>query len=206
MIKNIVFDWSGTLSNDLLQVHKTVSKVYAQFGVEPVSLDEFRESYRLPYMDHARFFGIKASKEEIDAVFSRYFREAGFPQPIDGAEKALQLLKSRGKSMIVLSSHNQLFLEEEASRFFPGATYFEHLFGDVQDKVRGIVTILKSVSFEPNETVMVGDTEHDLNAGKSAGLTTVAVLSGYRSRKHLELAKPDFIIKDVSELPSLPIF
>ena len=53
--------------------------------------------------------------------------------------------------------------------------------------------------------MIVGDTEHDINAGKCAGLLTAAVLSGYRSRKHLEESKPDFIINDVRELPNLGI-
>lgn len=206
MIKNIVFDWSGTLSNDLQQVYDTVMKVFDYFGIDQISLDDFRDSYTLPYMVHARMFGIKASKEEVDAVFARHFRNAGFPKPIHGAEKTLQFLKSSGKKMIVLSSHNPVFLEEEENRFFGSAHYFDGVFGDVQDKVRGIAPILKSVNFDLQETIIVGDTEHDINAGHSAGIKTAAVLSGYRSRKHLEGAKPDFIVKDVTELPGLRIF
>lgn len=206
MIRNIVFDWSGTISNDLQQVYETVMKMFDHFGIGRISLDEFRDSYTLPYMVHARMFGIKASKEEVDAVFAQNFRNAGFPNPIPGAEKTLQSFKLSGKRMIVLSSHNQMFLEEEAKRFFGNASYFGSLFGDVQDKIRGIAPILKSVSFDPKETLLVGDTEHDINAGRSAGIKTAAVLSGYRSRKHLEEAKPDFIIKNVTELPGLRIF
>lgn len=50
MIKNLVFDGSGTLSNNLQQVYETVMKVYGEFGVPRITLDEFRDSYRFPYM------------------------------------------------------------------------------------------------------------------------------------------------------------
>lgn len=203
MIKNIVFDWSGTLSNDLQLVYEAVMKMFEHFGIDRISLDEFRDSYTLPYMVHARMFGIKASKEDVDAVFAMHFRNAGFPTPVQGAEETLRLLKSKGKRMIVLSSHNPLFLKEEAERFFGNAGYFDAIFGDVQDKVRGIKAVLDSVGFGTDETIIVGDTEHDINAGRSAGIRTAAVLSGYRSRKHLEEAKPDFIIDSVAGLPHL---
>src|SRR3989338_5784659 len=127
MIKNLIFDWSGTLSNDLPLVYATVMRMFDHFGVSRISLDEFRNSYTLPYMDHARKFGIIADKETLDNVFNQHFRSSGFPQPLPKVEEVLQQLKSANKRMIVLSSHRQEFLEEEASRFFNGnhGSYFE---------------------------------------------------------------------------------
>ncbi len=208
MINNLVFDWSGTLSNDLQQVYGAVMKMFDHYGVDRISLDEFRESYTLPYMAHARMFGIKASKKDVDAVFARHFRNAGFPALLPGVKSTLAALKSRGKRMIVLSSHNKLFLEEEAKRFFNESyeDFFEKLFGDVQDKVLGIGQVLDEVGFNTDETLIVGDTEHDIAAGRKAGILTAAVLSGYRSRSHLEEARPHYILEDVTGLPNLGIF
>ncbi|HIG97973.1 TPA: HAD family hydrolase [Candidatus Woesearchaeota archaeon] len=194
MIKNVIFDWSGTLSNDLQQVYETVMKVFGHYGVARISLDEFRDSYTLPYMVHARMFGITVKKDEIDAVFASHFRNAGFPRPIPGVENVLEHLKNSGKSMVVFSSHRQNFLEEEELRFFGGSRFFERLFCDVDDKVDKIGEVVDAMRFEPKATILVGDTEHDIAAGHKAGLVTAAVLSGYRSKKHLEDAKPDFIV------------
>ena len=207
-IQNIVFDWSGTLSNDMLPVYETVMKVFAHFGVERISFDEFRDTYTLPYTVHARMFGIAASREELDRVFAQYFRDAGFPQPLPGVEQLLRQLKSSGKRMIVLSSHRQHFLAEEAARFFNGnhPAYFEKLFGDVHNKVAEIGNVLRLVDFAPADTMIVGDTGHDIAAGHEAGIFTAGVLSGYKSRKHLEEAKPHFIVNDVRELLKLGIF
>ncbi len=62
-VKNVLFDWSGTISDDLPVVYATVMKVFAHYGIPAITLDEFRSSYTLPYMEHSRKFGITASKE-----------------------------------------------------------------------------------------------------------------------------------------------
>ncbi len=47
---------------------------------------------------------------------------------------------------------------------------------------------------------IVGDTEIDIRAGKAAGLRTVAVLGGIRSRELLERERPDALIEGLPEL------
>ncbi len=207
MIKNLIFDWSGTLSNDLPVVYATVMKMFDHFGVSRINLDEFRNSYTLPYMDHARKFGITVDKETLDNVFNQHFRSSGFPQPLPGVEQVLQQLKSSGKRMVVLSSHRQEFMEEEAARFFNGnhSSYFERLFGSVHNKEESILPIIKAVDFAPSETIIVGDAEHDIRAGHKVGLLTAAVLTGYRSKEKLALARPHFVLNDLSELFKLGI-
>lgn len=208
MINNIVFDWSGTLSNDLPLVYATVMKVFDHFNVSRISLDEFRDSYTLPYMDHAKKFGINADKETLDNVFNQHFRSFGFPQPFQGVEQVLQQLKSSGKKLVVLSSHRQEFLDEEAARFFNGnhGSYFERLFGSIHNKEDAILPVIKAVDFIPSETIIVGDTEHDIRAGHKVGLFTAAIVTGYRPKEKLALAKPHFIVNDVRELLKLGIF
>jgi HAD superfamily hydrolase (TIGR01509 family) len=53
------------------------------------------------------------------------------------------------------------------------------------------------------DCVIVGDSVVDVQAGKAAGVKTVAVLSGLYTREELAVAKPDFIIGNLTELPKL---
>jgi phosphoglycolate phosphatase len=50
------------------------------------------------------------------------------------------------------------------------------------------------------DCAVVGDATIDIQAGKAAGAKTIAVLSGFFSRKEIEQEKPDIIIKDISAL------
>jgi len=53
-----------------------------------------------------------------------------------------------------------------------------------------------------NECAVLGDSIIDIQAGKSAGAKTIAVLSGLFSREELEKQKPDLIIRDINSLPN----
>jgi len=53
--------------------------------------------------------------------------------------------------------------------------------------------------FEPQDIVMVGDSLHDLHAGRSAGMQTVAVLTGTATADDLR-DHADVVLADISEL------
>jgi phosphoglycolate phosphatase-like HAD superfamily hydrolase len=50
---------------------------------------------------------------------------------------------------------------------------------------------------------MVGDTTVDIRSGNAAGAQTAGVLCGFGSRRELERAGADLILKDVTELVNL---
>ncbi|MCK5563518.1 HAD family hydrolase, partial [Candidatus Bathyarchaeota archaeon] len=53
------------------------------------------------------------------------------------------------------------------------------------------------------ECAVVTDSIVDIQAGKAAGIKTIAVLTGLFSRKELEKWKPNFIIENINYLPNL---
>jgi hypothetical protein len=52
----------------------------------------------------------------------------------------------------------------------------------------------------PSETVMVGDSAVDIEAGKAAGVTTCGILGGFRPAGELESSECDLIINNLLEL------
>jgi len=51
-------------------------------------------------------------------------------------------------------------------------------------------------------SIIIGDTEADILAGKKLGIPTFAVLSGIRTRELLKNLGPDYILNDITELPA----
>jgi len=49
VIRNIIFDWSGTLVDDLPAVLKASNFVLTQAGKEEMSLEQFRAEFSLPF-------------------------------------------------------------------------------------------------------------------------------------------------------------
>jgi pyrophosphatase PpaX len=56
---------------------------------------------------------------------------------------------------------------------------------------------------EPDEAVFVGDSVHDLLAGKAAGVRTFAALWGAFKRQDLEPGSPTAWLESISQLPAL---
>lgn len=211
MIKNIVFDWSGTISDDFEALYHTVMAIFHDVGVSPVSFAKFQETVDAPFDVYLkRLFGDDpetlarfSDEKKNHELFNRHFRVHGFPALLPGVEAALKQLRAKGFKMAVFSSHYQRFIEEENKLFFNGVNYFSRIFGSAGNKMESVSRFLEETKFEPEHTLFVGDTTSDILVGKRAGMKTAAVLSGYHSEEKLAPVKPDFILGSVSELPGL---
>jgi pyrophosphatase PpaX len=53
------------------------------------------------------------------------------------------------------------------------------------------------------ETIYVGDSIHDMQSGRAAGVRTAAALWGPFGRSHLDGASPDFWLDSPADLPGL---
>ncbi|MBA3444565.1 MAG: HAD-IA family hydrolase [Gemmatimonadales bacterium] len=68
------------------------------------------------------------------------------------------------------------------------------------EPVEKAVTLLGA---DPATTLYVGDSVHDMNSGRAAGVLTAAALWGPFRRDQLELAKPDFWLETPGDLLNL---
>jgi len=56
------------------------------------------------------------------------------------------------------------------------------------------------------KTLIVGDSQIDVDCGKAAGILTCGVTYGFRDAEELVACKPDYLIHSFEELKNLPIF
>lgn len=58
----------------------------------------------------------------------------------------------------------------------------------------------RQLGLEPSRVVMVGDSRHDLDAGRAAGMRTIAVLTGIAKREELA-PHADLVLADIGAIP-----
>jgi phosphoglycolate phosphatase len=198
-IKNFIFDWSGVISDDFMLVYKTYERIFEHYGKKPLSVQDFKAKFRLPYMDFCHeYLGVSHSRE-LSEIFKRFYTDKGFvPKALEGVEAALCELKKRKKTLIVLSSHS--FVSREMEVLFPGKRFFNRIYEDIPNKEYVIVDIVKEMGFSPDDTVYVGDMVHDIRAGKKACVRTAAVLTGYQTREVLEKESPDYFLDTLNDI------
>ncbi|MGJ8596411.1 HAD family hydrolase [Sulfitobacter sp.] len=64
-----------------------------------------------------------------------------------------------------------------------------------------LLAFAKAVNLPPEQIVMVGDSTHDLHAGRAAGMRTVAVLTGAADASALA-PLADVVLRDIGEIPA----
>jgi phosphoglycolate phosphatase len=65
-----------------------------------------------------------------------------------------------------------------------------------------LLACARHVGVSPNRCAMVGDSTHDLVAGRAAGMTAIGVLTGMAFRPELE-PFADLVLNDIGEIPML---
>ena len=202
MIKNIIFDWSGTLSDDLTSAYTATMNVFKKLGLRVLSLEEYKKEFTLPYMNFYHKFRKEIIKEEVDKLFFQEINLVGEPKPFPKVKGILEFLKNKKIKIALLSSHPQEKLEKEIKNY-GFQKFFVEISGSVHDKVETILGIIKRNGFEPNETAYVGDMTHDIEAGKKAKVMTIAVSWGYQPKEKLLKENPNFVIEDLEELKKI---
>lgn len=205
MIKNIIFDWSGVINNNLQTVYHAAMIIFQRYGAPKISLGEFRKEWEQPYMIFYNKYLPRLSKKEEGATFPSAYKTANFqhpPKPYSHIQDTLQKFKKAGIKMVIISSDPLENLISEIKKFSLQKLFIE-INGDVYDKIEIIQETIKRNKFNPRKTILVGDTTHDIKAGKSVGTKTVAVSWGYQGEDKLKSTNPDFIVHNLKELEKI---
>jgi len=120
MIRNIIFDWSGTLVDDLPAVLAATNAVFQECGVEPLSLHKFRAEFCLPFKHFYDRFVPNVPIAELERSFHSHFRrEQDKVAALPHAREFLLFCRQRGLRTFVLSTvHPDYFaLQAGASGF-----------------------------------------------------------------------------------------
>src|SRR5208282_5254181 len=78
--------------------------------------------------------------------------------------------------------------------------FLDKPYTDVWDKREKIHEILRENDLRAEETLFVGDMEHDIETAKHGGVHSCAVLTGYNTLEQLRAAQPDLIVEHLAEL------
>lgn len=200
MIRNIIFDWSGTLVDDLPAVWEATNEVFRRSGIAELTLDEFRAEFSLPFTDFYRRFVPCTSPGQIEKWFHERFEKVSHcVQPLLHARDFLDHCRASKLRCFILTSVNARYFPQQAQNTGL-AEYFEAVFSGVVDKREQIRVLLDSHKLAESETLFVGDMQHDIDAARRGGVHSCAVLTGYNRLEQLRQSQPEVIVEHLREL------
>jgi phosphoglycolate phosphatase len=200
MIRNIIFDWSGTLVDDLPAVWKATNYVLTQAERAEMSLEEFRAEFCLPFtLFYDRHVPHVALPQLEDWFHSRFRQVQDSVCELPHAREFLEFCRARKLRTFLLSTvHREHFAVQAGITGFD--KFLDKPYLNVWDKREKIHEILEENHLKPEETLFIGDMQHDIETAKHGGVHSCAVLTGYNTLLQLRAAEPDLIVEHLREL------
>jgi phosphoglycolate phosphatase-like HAD superfamily hydrolase/ADP-ribose pyrophosphatase YjhB (NUDIX family) len=200
VIRNIIFDWSGTLVDDLPAVWAATNHALGQAGIPEMTLAQFRAEFRLPFAGFYERHTPHVPMAQLEEWFHGRFREVqDSVAPLPHARGFLEFCRERGVRTFILSTvHREHFAVQSARAGF--AELLGRPYLGIWDKRQKIHDLLAENDLAPDETIFIGDMEHDVETARHGGIGSCAVLTGYNHYEQLRAAGPDLVVEHLGEL------
>jgi phosphoglycolate phosphatase len=192
---HIIWDWNGTLLDDVELCIDVVGKLLASHGLPTPTVSEYREIFGFPVRDYYKALGFDFSVTSFEELADQYI--ADYDSRADQAPlhvRTLPLLEAIAatgvdQSILSAASENHVI---EITRDFGLDGYFQHIFGihnhhAASKRERGLELIAVS-GIAPERTLMIGDTIHDSEVGVAMGVDVLLVAHGHQSIERLKSA------------------
>ncbi len=207
-IKLLIFDLDGTLVNSLADLTDSVNYALTKINYPRINQEQT-----------AKFVGSGLKKllqlavgntdevvyEKTRSFFMEYYNinyvnkttyYKGVPEVLSHFSDKQKAVYSNKLHEFTVKTIQKLQLDK----------HFIHILGakpelfQPKPNPKGIHIILNELNILPTQTIMIGDSTHDIEAGKAAGVYTCGVTYGYRPKEALLKTKPNFLIDDIEEL------
>jgi pyrophosphatase PpaX len=206
----ILFDLDGTLVDTVELILASMRHAFDGYAAGCPTDAEWIAGIGTPL--RAQLTSFARSPGDVEHLVERYRAHQSehhdrMTRCYEGARETVALLRGRGHPLAVVTSKH-LAPAERTLRHVGLARYVEVVVGaDSCERHKPdpapVLLALARLGYPPAEALFVGDSPHDVAAGNSAGVVTVAALWGACSRDALERASPGHLLREIGELPAL---
>jgi phosphoglycolate phosphatase-like HAD superfamily hydrolase len=192
---HVVWDWNGTLFDDIDAVVGATSEIFEPYGFGPFTVEDFRGFYTRPiWVAYESLLGRALEDgewERLDAAwhdsYHRLMERCGLAAD---ARPTLDALTDAGHSQSLLSMWRHEWLVPTVARLGL-APAFRRVDGLVSGEAGGskadfLVRHLGALAVDPAEVIMIGDSVDDALAARRAGVRAVLYAGGMQRRADLE--------------------
>lgn len=207
-ISCVVWDWNGTLLDDVAAAVNALNSLLEPRGLAPETIDCYRERFGFPVEVYYKAAGFNLAGEDWEQL-ARDYHDAYLAQPglrlFDDTRSVIAAFAARGVRQAVLSSCEQTILDRLLSETGL-APHFSHIYG--ADNLHGLSkaargrTLLRDLGHDAATTLLVGDTLHDHEVATALNCRCVLVARGHQSRMRL-LTSGRPVLDRLARLPFL---
>lgn len=208
--KLIIFDWDGTLMDSVPRIVDSMQAAAKELGLEAVSNQAIRDIIGLSLEEAILTLWPNLTAGDIEGIqncYGQYFLDKNTkPMPFfAGAIELLDWLKAHpSKPLLAVATGKkrvglERILKEHTMHDYFAATRC----GDESHSKphpQMLEYLLDTLNIEPQQALMLGDTDYDMHMAQAAGMDCLAVTYGAHKKERLEAANPTVLCEDVAKI------
>ena len=210
--KYIIWDWNGTILDDLMLNLEVENTLLSRRGRKLISgVEEYHEKFQFPIIKFYEDLDFDLKNEKFEDIAKEYvaeFDERFYELEVFAdAKDAISDFKAKGITQIILSQTEQKWLEKQVEHHNM-TELFNELLGARDIYVKGKVAMalkwIEECDISPSDVLMVGDTVHDFEVAESIGCDCVLIARGHNSKERL-LTTGAMVADNIDELKRMVI-
>ncbi|MGB0127639.1 MAG: HAD-IA family hydrolase [Rhodocyclaceae bacterium] len=203
----IVFDWDGTLMDSAGAIVAAIFAACEDLDLEAPSPERARHIIGLGLHDALRWALPQLDAAEYPVVAERYrhhyLSRDHELELFPGARDVVEYLHADGRWLGVATGKSRLGLERALASsgvggFFHATRCADECFSKPHPAM--LLEIMALLDIAPDRALMVGDTTHDLQMARNAGVCAIAMTHGAHPRAELMQEVPLACLADFAEL------
>lgn len=205
--KLVVFDWDGTLADSAAIIALAIQRACGDLGLPVPDDAAARYVIGLGLRDALRHVAPSLAEADYPQLSARYRahylgRDPEIPL-FPGAAQMLEALTARGHLVAVATGKSRKGLDRALAQNKVGHHFVATRCADEgapKPDPDMLIHLMQRVGVTPSETLMIGDTTHDLMLAWNARVDAVAVAYGAHPRDALEEETALAIVDDLAAL------
>jgi len=210
--KHIIWDWNGTLLNDVDFCRRIINRILYKNNLPKLSLNKYREIFTFPVQNYYEAAGLdftKTSFEILGKDFMDDYEKNKFTCNLyDNAKLVLAEIHKREVKQSVLSAYKQDTLLE-ILKSYNLFDYFDNVIGSdniyAGGKTHLGLKLIEMLDTDKNEILFVGDTLHDADVAEAMGVHSILVADGHQAKDKL-VNKGTLVLDSLKDLSAYLFF
>jgi len=204
--KYLIWDWNGTLFNDVILGVEIINKLLNLNNLPLITYKQYRNIFTFPVSDYYKKAGFdfeKVSFEVLGKMFMDEYESRKYEMNLfEGARELLHFVKEKGIKQSVLSAYKQDTLLEVLQHygikdFFENISGLDNIYAGSKEQIG--LELRKKIKLKKEKILLIGDTLHDADVAKTIDVDCVLISNGHQSPEKLSL-NGNTVLSDLSEL------
>ncbi len=205
-IKYLIWDWNGTLFNDVQLGVDIINNLLKINNLPQITYNTYRDIFTFPVSDYYKKAGFDFSKTSFEVLgksFMEQYEKRKYEMNLfEGARDILELARSKDIKQSVLSAYKHDTLVEilnhyRISEYFESINGLDNIYAGSKEHLG--IELRKTITFDKDEILFVGDTLHDADVANAMDVNCVLISNGHQSAEKLK-ANGNLVLSDIREL------